>query len=90
MVPISFGEFIPKDKRPLNNKFTIMSVIPNDICCTPRYVKFYMDRGASMFMIHNFNISINKFNTREPFGNKWLMIARSFLISCEAKVKIKL
>ena len=67
-----------------------MSITPNDVLLAPKYFKILMDRGASVSIICNDLARINKFNTKQTSENKWSMMARSFLMSCEAEGGIKL
>ena len=61
-----------------------MGVTQNFALSMSRYVKILMDSSESASIIHKLYVSINKFNS-----NKWSTMARSFLTSFEAKVKIK-
>ena len=89
MVSITFGELISTIKGFLNLKNPKLSVTSNDIISTPRYGKILMDSSTSASIIHESNVCINKFNTRETSANKWSTMTGSFLVSCEDKVGIK-
>ena len=88
LVPITFSKEISEEKLRENSPEN-MSVLQNDVCSTPKYVKILMDSGASVLSIHDLFVLTNKFNARNPSANKWLTMAQSWLTSCEAEAKIK-
>ena len=88
LVPITFGELIPKDKIRKND--LNMSILQNDMHSTSRYTKILMDSGASASIIHDSFVRTNKFNTRKTSANKWSTMAGSFSTSYEVEVKLKL
>ena len=89
LVPITFDELIPEDKMHKKDPKNI-SVLQNDACSTSRYVKIFMDSGASVLIIHDSFVRKNKFNIRKTSANKWSMMAESFLTLYKAEVQIKL
>ena len=67
-----------------------MSVLHNFARSNSRYVKIFMDSGASASIIQDSFVCTNKFNTRKTSVNKWSTIAGPFSTPSEVEVKIKL
>ena len=64
LVSITFSELISEEKILENNSDNI-SILQNDLCCTPKYVKILMNSGASILIIHNLFLCTNKFGIRK-------------------------
>ena len=81
LVPIAFGELLPKDN---------MSVLRNDVRNTSRHIKILIDCCASASTIHDLFVCTNEFNNKKTSTKEWSTMAGSFLPSSKAEIKIKL